>query len=114
MSSQSCTRGIANGDLWYLVESWVPLRYIWHALGTQHWGLLRVIGILILCNHTVGMHEHQSPAVASQLELLLKSVGAVSALEDSEFKRDIVQKVFFVVVVVVLYFVCLFCLLRQR
>lgn len=68
----------------------------------------------MLCNHTVGMHEHQSPAVASQPELLLKSVGAVSASEDSEFKRDIIQKVFFVVVVVVLYFVCLFCLLRQR
>lgn len=32
-------------------------------LGTQHWGLLRVIGILMLCNHTVGMPEHPSLAV---------------------------------------------------
>ena len=54
----------------------------------------------MLCKHTVGMPEHQSPAVASQPELLLKSVGAVSALEDSEFQRDTVQKVFL--------FVCLF------
>lgn len=50
------------------------------------------------------MPEHQSLAVASQPELLLKSVGAVSALKDSEFQRDIVQKVFLVF---------LFCLLTK-
>lgn len=49
----------------------------------------------MLCNHRAGMPEHQRPAVASQPELLLKSMGAVSALEDSEFQRHIVQKVFF-------------------
>lgn len=48
----------------------------------QHWGLLRVTGILMFDNNTVGMPGHQSLAVAVQPELLLNSVVAVSALED--------------------------------
>lgn len=48
----------------------------------------------MLCNGTVGMPEYQRPAITSQPELLLKSVGAVSALEYTEFQRDIVQKIF--------------------
>lgn len=63
----------------------------------QHWGLLRVAGILLLCNHTVGMPGHQSLAVYVQPELLLNSLVAVSALEDYEFQRDVVQKTFFLV-----------------
>lgn len=51
----------------------------------------------MLCNHTVGMPGHQSLTVAVQSELLLNSVVAVSALEDYEFQRGIVQKTFFLV-----------------
>lgn len=57
----------------------------------QHWSLLRVTEILMLCNHTVGMPGHQSCSRCSA-ELLLNSVVAVSALEDYEFQRDDVQK----------------------
>lgn len=63
----------------------------------QHWGLLRVTGIFMLCNHTVGMPGHQSLAVAVQSKLLLNSLVAVSALDDCEFQRDIVLKNFFLV-----------------
>lgn len=63
----------------------------------QHWGLLRVTGILMLCNHTVRMPGHQSLAVAVQSKLLLNSLVAVSALDDCEFQRDIVLKNFFLV-----------------